>query len=597
MLGHQLFGTHAAGVPQQGAVRLGHIRFSRPLAAHQLLINPEAEQIAKQIGVVVKAQARDGKVRLGRPEHGVIAAQAPLIPAAPGLVGHRLELPGRHIALLACGHQGALEVEAGRDIDQEGGGTIGLGPGDGQLLLRALRLLKQGAAHQGLGKDGGSFGQRHGVAALAHGQIADEPVVPGVAELVGEGDDVIHGAGVGDKDPRLHRFGKLGTVGPGAPVWGGCGINPSLLRHHAGKVPHLGIEAGERLGDDGDRLLERDLAAYGGRRRGKQILGPHILNAKTTGHQPQRPLPQPTGEIGLRHQRIQGCPLDMALVTGEIERIELARTAALTRELQAPAIEGVEDGGHRLLLPFPAGADGIERLPAQGSHRAREQVARLGQPHLAAVDHQPDLAHQIVVEVAPGVQTVGAKAYHQLLRRHRQALILQKALVAQPVRLLPEQGILHQSGELHLRQRQHQVFHRCQGLEQVGVEGTGAGGQLLGEHIPGILAAPAGRQNGDVPADIADVPGAQAHLPQEILQGIGLPFHQLQGADKGGQLVKAGAGLRHVRLKLGAVEGGIDVSVVPLLGVRCLLHKEDAIKIRRARPAKQEGGAGAARET
>ena len=135
------------------------------------------------------------------------------------------------------------------------------------------------------------------------------------------------------------------------------------------------------------------------------------------------------------------------------------------------------------------------------------------------------------------MQTVGAKADHQLLRRHRQTLILQKALVAQPVRLLSEQGILHQPGKLRLRQRQHQVFHRCQGLEQIGIEGTGARGQLLGEHIPGILAAPTGRQNGDVPADIADAPGAQAHLPQEIQQGIGQPFHLLQGADKGGQLV------------------------------------------------------------
>ena len=336
--------------------------------------------------------------------------------------------------------------------------------------------------------------------------------MPGVPQLVSEGDDVVHGAGIGDEDPRLHRIGKLGAVGPGAPVRGGGGVNPAALGHHAGERPHLGIETGKGQGDDLDRLLERYAAVAARRGRREQILRPQLLDAEPPGHQPQGPLTQMARLPGLPHQGIQGRPLDVALVAGEIQGIQGPHPAALARELQAPAVEGVEDGGHRLLLPLPTGADGVEGLFALRPIRAGEQVARLCQPPLLAGYLHPDLAHQIVVEVAPGVQAVGAKADDQLLRLHRQPLILQAALVAQPVLLLPEQGILHQLPELGLGQPQHQIFDGRQRLEQVRIEGPGAGGQLLGQGIPGILAPRAGRQHGDVPTDLADTPGPQPHF-------------------------------------------------------------------------------------
>ncbi len=67
------------------------------------------------------------------------------------------------------------------------------------------------------------------------------------------------------------------------------------------------------------------------------------------------------------------------------------------------------------------------------------------------------------------MQAVGAKADHQLLRLHRQALILQAALMTQPVRL-PPAGVGHQLLKFSLRQRQHQILDRGQGLEQIGIE-------------------------------------------------------------------------------------------------------------------------------
>ena len=64
------------------------------------------------------------------------------------------------------------------------------------------------------------------------------------------------------------------------------------------------------------------------------------------------------------------------------------------------------------------------------------------------------------------MQAIGAQTDHQLLRRHRQALILQTTLMAQAVRLFTEQRIPHQRGEFLFRQRQHQIFHRRQVLNR-----------------------------------------------------------------------------------------------------------------------------------
>ena len=53
-------------------------------------------------------------------------------------------------------------------------------------------------------------------------------------------------------------------------------------------------------------------------------------------------------------------------MAGEIQGIEAPVFAALARELQAPAVEGVEDGGHRLLLCLPGGLDAV---PGAGALR------------------------------------------------------------------------------------------------------------------------------------------------------------------------------------------------------------------------------------
>ena len=60
----------SCGIAQQVAVGLCHILFSRLLAMHQLLIDAEAEQIAEQVGVVVKPKPAMEKCALAAQNRG-----------------------------------------------------------------------------------------------------------------------------------------------------------------------------------------------------------------------------------------------------------------------------------------------------------------------------------------------------------------------------------------------------------------------------------------------------------------------------------------------------------------------------------------------
>ncbi len=205
--------------------------------------------------------------------------------------------------------------------------------------------------------------------------------MPGVPQLVGERDDVVHGARIGDEDraappDRQTRCNRPRCAGWG---WGAASIQPRSAIMRA-KSPSRDRSRRRPRAMNLDRLLERDAAVAARRGRRKQILRPQLLDAEPPGHQPQGPLTQPARLPGLLHQGIQGHPLDVALMAGEIQGIQGPHLATLARELQAPAVEGVEDGGDRLLLPFPAGADGVEGLFAQGPIRLESRLLASASP-------------------------------------------------------------------------------------------------------------------------------------------------------------------------------------------------------------------------
>ncbi|CAJ1800006.1 hypothetical protein LGKMAHEF_01689 [Aeromonas salmonicida] len=129
----------------------------------------------------------------------------------------------------------------------------------------------------------------------------------------------------------------------------GC-INPALLGHHAGKGLHFRVKPGEGIGHQGQCLLEAEQGRGRGGRRGIEIPGGKIGDLLGAGHGAQGSPSQRFVGVSLGHQGIQGGALDMALMAGDIQRIEPTRLATLGGEFVAPAVDGVEDGGYRLLL-------------------------------------------------------------------------------------------------------------------------------------------------------------------------------------------------------------------------------------------------------
>ena len=86
--------------------------------------------------------------------------------------------------------------------------------------------------------------------------------MPGVAKFVGEGEHVGHGAFVGEKDARLFGVGEVGAVCAGGAVGGGLAVYPTFFGHHDGEVSHFGGEVVEGFGNEGDRIVKRNLFAF-----------------------------------------------------------------------------------------------------------------------------------------------------------------------------------------------------------------------------------------------------------------------------------------------------------------------------------------------
>ena len=516
---HQALGAHAAGVGEQ-----------RPIGRHEvgtdpllLGIEPQAEQVAKQIGVVVEPEIGDGEVALAGPEQLVILAEAVTIPLLLRGFHHGPQLARPQIPLGPACHQRPLEVEAGGNVEQQARDPLPVHPGDGQALFAGLCTGEQGVPHQGLGKQRGGLGQRLGVVPLRQWRVPQQPAVPGVAELVGQGDDVVHGALEGEEDPGLGGVGILGAIGAAAPVVARRGIYPAPIRHHAGELPHLGIEGGEGIGHQRQRLSEAKAGLRPIRRRGIEIPGGEIRYPLGTGHGSQGPPAELLVGIRLPHQGLQRSALDMTLVAGNIQGIEPPPLAALGRQLVAPAVDGIEDGGHRLLLPGPGGLNAVPGAGAPRPVRVGEQVVRLGQPHGLPRNHWPEPGHQAVVEIPPGLQAVHRQPLDQLLALEGEGLILQPAIVANEIGQLEQLGILQQGPHLILGGVQPEQGHRLDELGQPRLQLLATGEQHPGGLVAAVAAKPVVGEGLAVPGLCSHGVGLAANGPKPVAQGVDVP--------------------------------------------------------------------------
>ena len=558
MLLHQALGAHAAGVGEQ-----------RPIGWHEvganprlLGIEPQAEQVAKQIGVVVEPELGNGEVALAGPEQLVILAEGVTIPLLLCGFHHGPQLARPQIPLAPTCHQRPFEVEAGGDVEQQARDPLPVHPGDVQTLLAGLRAREQRVAHQGFGKQRGGLGQRHGVVPLLQREVPQQPAVPGVPELVGERDDVVHGALEGEEHPGLGGIGILGAIGAAAPVVARCGIDPAPIRHHAGEGPHLGIEGGEGLGHQRQCLSEAKPYLRRGGRRGIEIPGGEVRYPLGASHGPQGPSAQLLVGFGLRHQGLQGGAIQVPLVAGEIQRIEQPPLAALGGELVAPAVDGVEDGGHRLLLRLPGGLNAVPGTGAPRPVRMGEQVVRLGQPHGLPLHHGPESGHQAVVEIPPGLQAVHRQPLDQLLALEGEGLILQPAIVANEVGQLEQLGILQQGPHLILGGIQPEQGHRLDELGQPRLQLLATGEQHPGGLVAAVAAEPVVGEGLAVPGLSPHGIGLAANGTKQVAQGVDVPG-LWQGGQQGSDLGQGLGGALEVGVDRRAIGGGIDVVILP----------------------------------
>ena len=86
-----------------------------------------------------------------------------------------------------------------------------------------------------------------------------------------------------------------------------------------------------------------------------------------------------------------------------------------------------------------------------------------------------------------------------------------------------------------------------------------------------------------------NVPSPQPHLAQEILQRLRIGPGGAKPLDKLAEFVQTGARQGEIRAHLRAVEGGIDMLVLPLLWVDSLLHQTLVIRLRGRGPLNARG--------
>ena len=422
MLGRQLLGRHAPGVFQQRLVAREE-RLAERVAPR---MDAQAEEIAKEVREVVEAQARDVEVQLVRPEERVGFAQRVAVPLLPGGAHHRLEF-GRTLRPLGAGVvEVALELEAGRNVEDERDERRGFLPDDVQLGRRRLGAGEESVAHDGLAEGARRLGDGHAVAALAVRQVAHHPAVVGVAEFVGQGDHVARAAGIRHVDARRPGLAEARAVGAGPLARADRAFDPALLRHHVHEVAHFRRDGGVARSDqiDGFREGNRRTLVRVGRCRRPLIPRAVARLAVRPGLELRGPPRQRDALFGHGENGVQRLPTDAVHVRRRIQIVDRTLAAATPAHLQPPAGDGVDRRRAGLGVDIPGRVDGPPRPLALGIVGTEHQSARLGDAHFAnlvAVGNAAlERAGELVVEAAPGVDAVLPQARDQRLLIERQ---------------------------------------------------------------------------------------------------------------------------------------------------------------------------------
>ncbi len=234
----------------------------------------------------------------------------------------------------------------------------------GPFLCR--QLLHQAMDHQGFAKDGGGFRQGHGVFDVVDGLLGQLGVVIAVSQLVGQGGDVVQGAGEVQENPAFLQGVAIGAEGAAHLPLSGQPIHPAGLEGLVCVGGQVFAEASEQPEDHSLGLLGREAAA-GLAQGGEEVVeGQAPWVAQQDGLVPQiavqdrEPLPD-SGQHGR-----QGFRLQAAVGQGFRQGRRIAPELAQGQHLPLDGVQGEGrlggdgrvGGPLGLIGPFPLGGAG-----------------------------------------------------------------------------------------------------------------------------------------------------------------------------------------------------------------------------------------------
>ena len=427
---------------------------------------------------------------------------------------------------------------AAENIHNGLGGFGQRGVQQGQLLLGG-RGFQHLMSQDSLVEDGGRFRQGHGRVGGQVGQTGHTAVVPGMAQLMGNGAHIREAAlEIG------HDQAAVGIVHPGAEGATGLSlpgiqVNPPIREGMAHEDGHFRIELAQLLHQLGLGLVD-GVGAHGLAHRGKQVVeGQAVFMAQQPGLGPQ--VAAEMGQIFLHRAQhgVQGRAIHAAVVKGHVQhRVEVLRLGQ-GAGLLLNAVQAVAHGqldlavGGQLRLVGVLADRGV-RVIGHAPHRRQGQGLTAIFHGMGGIQLVPQLAEGVSAGQAhfqhPGLQFGGdgvaavvrhfpqgeghrlqhAGGGNQLLQVGNASHIAGDVGIHQP-------GVVHEQGELVAVQVGALVF-RVHGLgkEDEAAQAVGQGAETLtGLHQlfqPGQVIQRFVLQN--VPLG-PDGPGQGGHVPQK----------------------------------------------------------------------------------
>ena len=305
-----------------------------------------------------------------------------------------------------------LEAVAGVDVADDLGDVLELALDEGELFAVVGGIPDGGGHDHALVEGGGGLRQGHGVLLVQGTMIVDALVVEGVAQLMGQGDDVAEETVEICQDAALAQALHCGAEGTAGLAGAGVEVDPRLVEGPGDHVRQLRVEAAEELHQVVPGLLGGVLAGHGAHGGKEVVPGQTVLVAQSLALGLQV-LPE-LGQIlvhGTQHG-VQSFPAHEGLLQGLVQGTLVAAQLAGVQGLQLDGVQGV---GHGIGNAAVAGQLGLVGILADGGIGIVGQIADGGEVGLGVPVVHLHGGGQELLQLRPGVAAGEAHLGHDLL--------------------------------------------------------------------------------------------------------------------------------------------------------------------------------------